>query len=311
MLPAAGKKVLETPYTENKVPNAAGNYRVKIVVAATNNFEAAESDPINFTIAKATNTVSYTGAQWAYGEQPVTLDEIVAGLSSAFDADLGEIDTSEIAVSLTYNDWGYGFLPSPEILSTGRRAPTICTSTIRAMKISRRSVRQVRPPLWEGTGSITVNKGTVYFVGSFSLTGWTFGADANQDNTYYAPTDSALPYTSRVRIGTSVVDGGSDYSLLDGVGSYQYARSGGSYAALAGFLAANDSAYGTDSSVLNAGNYSVRFAVPADGNNYAAANSEEASFTVSRREVSRPTLQLERGRLHLYRQRAGGIRQRV
>ena len=125
------------------------------------------------------------------------------------------------------------------------------------------------------------------------MTGWTFGADANQDNTYYAPTDSGFAVYVAGADWDGVVDDGSDYSLLDGVGSYQYARSGGSYAALAGFLAANDSAYGTDSSVLNAGNYSVRFAVPADGNNYAAANSEEASFTVSRREVSRPTLQLD------------------
>ena len=283
---------LETPYTENKVPNAAGNYRVKIVVAATNNFEAAESDPINFTIAKATNTVSYTGAQWAYGEQPVTLDEIVAGLSSAFDADLGEIDTSEIAVSLTYNDWDTAFTITGNSLDWKAGSYYLHVYYPGNENIEAFGTAG-SPAALEGTGSITVNKGTVYFVGSFSLTGWTFGADANQDNTYYAPTDSGFAVYVAGADWDGVVDGGSDYSLLDGVGSYQYARSGGSYAALAGFLAANDSAYGTDSSVLNAGNYSVRFAVPADGNNYAAANSEEASFTVSRREVSRPTLQLD------------------
>ena len=286
------EKVLETPYTENKVPNAAGNYCVKIVVAATNNFEAAESDPINFTIAKATNTVSYTGAQWAYGEQPVTLDEIVAGLSSAFDADLGEIDTSEIAVSLTYNDWDTAFTITGNSLDWNAG-----TYYLHVYYPGNENIEAFgsasSPAALEGTNNITVSRGTIHFVGTFSLTGWTFGADANQDNTYYAPTDSGFAVYVAGADWDGVVDGGSDYSLLDGVGSYQYARSGGSYAALTGFLAANDSAYGTDSSVLNAGNYSVRFAVPADGNNYAAANSEEASFTVSRREVSRPTLQLD------------------
>ena len=283
---------LETPYTENKVPNAAGNYRVKIVVAATNNFEAAESDPINFTIAKATNTVSYTGAQWAYGEQPVTLDEIVAGLSSAFDADLGKIDTSEIAVSLTYSDWDTAFTITGNSLDWNAGTYYLHVYYPGDENIEAFGSAS-SPAALEGTNNITVSRGTIHFVGTFSLTGWTFGADANQDNTYYAPTDSGFAVYVAGADWDGVVDDGSDYSLLDGVGSYQYARSGGSYAALAGFLAANDSAYGTDSSVLNAGNYSVRFAVPADGNNYAAANSEEASFTVSRREVSRPTLQLD------------------
>ena len=185
------EKVLETPYTENKVPNAAGNYRVKIVVAATNNFEAAESDPINFTIAKATNTVSYTGAQWAYGEQPVTLDEIVAGLSSAFDADLGEIDTSEIAVSLTYNDWDTAFTITGNSLDWKAGSYYLHVYYPGNENIEAFGTAG-SPAALEGTGSITVNKGTVYFVGSFSLTGWTFGADANQDNTYYAPTDSGF-----------------------------------------------------------------------------------------------------------------------
>ena len=286
------EKVLETPYTKNKVPNAAGNYHVKIVVAATDNFGAAESAPISFTIAKAKNTVSYTGAQWAYGEQPVTLDEIVAGLSSAFDADLGEIDTSEIAVSLTYNDWDTAFTITENSLKWNAG-----TYYLRVYYPGNENIEAFgsasSPAALEGTNNIAVSRGTIHFVGTFSLTGWTFGADANQDNTYYAPTDNGFAVYVAGADWDGVVDGGSDYSLLDGVGSYQYARSGGSYAALAGFLAANDSAYGTDSSVLNAGNYSVRFAVPADGNNYAAANSEEASFTVSRREVSRPTLQLD------------------
>lgn len=286
------EQVLETPYTENNVPNAAGNYRVKIVVTATDNFEAAESAPISFTIAKAKNTVSYAGAQWAYGEQPVALEEIVAGISSAFDVDLGEIDTSEIVVRLTYNDWDTAFAISENSLDWKAGSYYLHVYYPGNENIEAFGTAG-SPAALEGTGSITVNKGTVYFVGSFSLESWTFGEDANQeDNTYYAPTESGFAVYVAGADWDGVVDGGSDYSLLRGVGSYQYARSGGSYAALADFLAANDSAYGADSSALNAGNYSVRFAVPADGNNYAAANSEEASFTVSRREIGKPTLVL-------------------
>lgn len=259
---------------KNGVPNDAGSYRVKVAVAETDNFHDAESDYINFTIAKAKNTVSYTGATWQYGETPVTLAQIKAGLSSAFDADLGEIDDGDIVVTLTYNN-----ADTPFTISESSLDWNVGTYYLHVYYPGNDNVEAVgsesAPAQLSNTGTITVTKGTIYFDGSLSMSGWTYGDTANSPS------------------GVTVSVGSADHNTaLTGVGEYVFSTAAdGTYSDWDTFLAANDSTY-DGGAALNAGTYYVRYHVNSTGN-YDAANGDAVDFTVLRKQVTKPTLTLE------------------
>ena len=255
---------------KNGVPNDAGSYRVKVVIDETTHFHGAESDYINFTIAKAKNTVSYTGATWQYGETPVTLAQIKAGLSSAFDADLGSVNDNEIVVTLTYND-----SDTPFTISENSLLWNVGTYYLHVYYPGNDNVAAVgstsAPALLNGTGTIEVEKGTIIFGGSLSMSGWTYGDTAKE------------PSGVTVFVGG---DNGRTELDADTVGGYYFSANGSSYQTWANFLAANG---GSD---LNAGNYSVRYQVTGTSN-YDAASGTAADFTVLRKQVTKPTLTLE------------------
>ncbi len=254
---------------KNGVPNDAGSYRVKVAVAETDNFHDAESDYINFTIAKAKNTVSYTGATWQYGETPVTLAQIKAGLSSAFDADLGEIDDGDIVVTLTYNN-----ADTPFTISESSLDWNVGTYYLHVYYPGNDNVAAVgstsAPALLNGTGTIEVEKGTIIFGGSLSMSGWTYGDTAQE------------PSGVTVSVGG---DNGRTELDASTVGGYYFSASGTNYQTWADFLAANG---GT---ALNAGDYTVRYQVAAT-DNYDAAYGTAVDFTVLRKQVTKPTLTL-------------------
>ena len=254
---------------KNGVPNDAGSYRVKVAVAETDNFHGAESDYINFTIAKATNTVTYAGASWQYGETPVTLDAIKAGLSSAFDADLGEIDDGDIVVTLTYNN-----ADTPFTISESSLDWNVGTYYLHVYYPGNDNVAAVgstsAPALLNGTGTIEVEKGTIIFGGSLSMSGWTYGDTAQE------------PSGVTVSVGG---DNGRTELDASTVGGYYFSANGTNYQTWADFLAANG---GT---ALNAGDYTVRYQVAAT-DNYDAAYGTAVDFTVLRKQVTKPTLTL-------------------
>ena len=254
---------------KNGVPNDAGSYRVKVAVAETDNFHGAESDYINFTIAKATNTVTYAGASWQYGETPVTLDAIKAGLSSAFDADLGSVNDNEIVVTLTYND-----SDTPFTISENSLLWNVGTYYLHVYYPGNDNVAAVgstgAPALLNGTGTIEVEKGTIIFGGSLSMSGWTYGDTAQE------------PSGVTVSVGG---DNGRTELDASTVGGYYFSANGTNYQTWADFLAANG---GT---ALNAGDYTVRYQVAAT-DNYDAAYGTAVDFTVLRKQVTKPTLTL-------------------
>ena len=63
-------------------PSAAGTHQVKASVAASGNYAAAESAPVEFTIARATATVTAVAKSKTYGEADPTLTATVTGLQN-------------------------------------------------------------------------------------------------------------------------------------------------------------------------------------------------------------------------------------
>ncbi len=248
-------------------PTQAGDYAAYVVISGLANYADVTSNQINFTIKKANNTITFNGGSawtWVYGgAMPGDEDAVLAALTSAFDTDLASGDSNY------REDIQIVFYTKSEVSTTYPTTSTGWNVGEYILEVTYPGNDNINEATERFT--ITVTKGTIYFDGTLSMNGWTFGDTAD------------IPEGVTVSVGSA-----DTKTALSGVGGYYFSMAeNGTYSDWDTFLAANDSTYNGDAA-LNAGTYYVRYQVTGTGN-YDAASGTAASFTVTRREVAKPT----------------------
>ena len=119
------------------VPAKVGTYYVKAAVAGTDNYEAGESDPVEFAIKKAALTVTAEAKNITYGDEDVPLTYKVSGLAEGDTADkvLTGALTREAGTdagtykitqgSLTSTDYGITFVGADYVIAKAAQAAPV------------------------------------------------------------------------------------------------------------------------------------------------------------------------------------------